>query len=169
MKTVIGGILAAATMSVAFAVDSSQNISLDAVQASDETEKLGPFRLVGTWRTEVTFVRCTDGTPVALPFPALNSFAAEQTSSEFGVASGNLRGPGYGTWKRIGFNQFSAPVTFFRFDAGGALLRDIATTQRTITMTGRDRYLSENVTEFRNIDGALLFTGCATEVGTWFK
>ncbi len=164
MKTLLFGITVAAALNCAIAETARPDSTAQLAQAPANSAKAFRFGLVGTWRSQVTFVSCVDGTPVSLPFPSVNTYALGNTALEYGVASGNLRGPGLGTWARTGLNEFTSMFVFFRYDASGVQVRDIATVTRTIKLTGPGQYEATNTTEFRNTDGVLLFTGCATEV-----
>lgn len=152
-------------------------IGVSSIALADDNgrQEHGRNSLTGTWSVQVTFRICgPGGVPdpegqALLTFPALNSFSRGGTASEFGVASLNLRSPGYGTWSHTGEHTFTAPITFFRFGPSVQIQPDtyeIVSTERTITMISRDEYTSLNKTTFRSPDGTVKRIGCATEVGT---
>ena len=72
--------------------------------------------LEGTWQTQLTFVNCETGEPIATPppFVSLITFmrggsVIEQSNSLF------LRSIGQGTWQHAGGQSYTSTVTFFRF------------------------------------------------------
>ena len=102
--------------------------ALIAAAATPANDVGGEFRpvpqIAGVWKTQVTIRDCPTRTIVlAGPFTGLITFSAGGVISESGPALPNtVRGPGHGTWSRIGRNAFSEALVFQRFDMTGILL-----------------------------------------------
>lgn len=137
---------------------------------SDDAKDL---KLQGTWNVTLrfpvcnVFCTCPGGVP-NIPIPALNTYLKDSTLL-FASGGSLLAGPGHGSWKRIGYNNFKASFKFFLFNADGSR-RGSEEITKAIRLTGPDAF--EAVSSFDLFDAAGNITahGCPiNETGTRFE
>ena len=122
--------------------------------------------LEGTWQVTVTIKNCETGTPIRTVL-ALNTFLLG--GSMFETATGFLRSPSHGTWKRIDGNGYTATFQFFTFNADGSWLGSNKIT-RTITLS-QDHQTFTAVASVAILDASnnVIANGCATETAQRFE
>ncbi len=120
--------------------------------------------LTGVWDSQVTLTDCNGHTLVS--FAAHEMFHAGGTLTSTDNTTPGLQGPGFGTWKRLNGQTYSAPFQFFNFNADGTFA-GTQKIQRTITIsTDGKSYTSDVAFGSYDPDGNLLFSGCGTEAAT---
>ena len=137
-----------------------------ALQAHDDGYAFRPVpQLDGAWKTRVSIVDCqTRKIVFAGPFAGLITFAAGGTTSESAPALPNTdRGPGHGTWRRIGRNAFLETLVFQRFDVTGVLLgsQEIRATIK-VSDDSRTYQVTDGTFESKDLLGSTLATGCSS-------
>ena len=145
-------------------------IAAAAAPAHDDDGRFLPVpQISGVWKTQVTIRDCPTRTIVlAGPFTGLITFAAGGVISESGPALPNTaRGPGHGTWGRIGRNAFSEALVFQRFDLTGILLgsQEIRATA-VVADDSRSYQASDGTFEVKDTQGNPLAKGCASVTAT---
>ncbi len=139
-----------------------------ALQAHADVRTFRPVpQIDGAWKTRVSIVDCQTRTIVfAGPFAGLITFAAGGTISESAPALPNTaRGPGHGTWRRVGRNTFAETMVFQRFDVTGVLLgsQEIRATIK-VSDDSRTYQATDGTFEAKDLLGSTLATGCASVV-----
>ena len=135
--------------------------------------------LEGTWRMEVTTRNCTTGVPL-LSFRAYLTFGRGGTMT--GTTSAPLYKPGqrtgdHGVWRRTGGHTYeTASEAFILFDSPASppappLTRGWQWIGQQITIDHHDADLLESDarTEFYDMAGNQLSSGCATAIGRRFE
>jgi hypothetical protein len=114
----------------------------------DDGDRTAPRTLEGTWNvtlrfpvcdppTTVPFCSCPGGTP-NIPISGLHMYLKHGSFLE--VPGGSLfRGPGLGSWERLGHNQFEARFKFFLFNTDGSRGGNEEVTNH-IHLTGHDAF-----------------------------
>jgi len=139
----------------------------------------GSRTLEGTWRMEVTTKSCTSGAPL-LTFRAYLTFARGGTMT--GTTASPAFKPGqrtsdHGVWRRTGAHTYdAASEAFILFDSPASppappLLRGWQWIGQQIAIDphDHDRLDSDARTEFHDMAGNVLSSGCATAVGRRFE
>ena len=139
--------------------------------ASDETDG---GKLHGTWNVTLKFPVCSTTCPCPggvpnIPIRALQEYQKGETLVE--VPGGTLfRGPGVGSWERVGENQFAAHFKFFIFKSdgsGGPAANEVVTSH--ITLTGPDSFDAAATFDLFTPSGMVIGQGCAiNETATRF-
>ena len=86
----------------------------------DDGDRTAPSKLEGTWNVTLQFPVCSTECPCPggvpnIPIPALHTYLKHESFLE--VSGGSLfRGPGLGSWERLGHHQFEARFKFFLFN-----------------------------------------------------
>jgi hypothetical protein len=113
----------------------------------------------GTWNVTLRFPVCSAGCPCPggvpnIPIPTLNSYLEDGTLL---VALGGslFAGPGYGSWERIGHNQFK----FFLFNSSG-MLRGSEEVTKDILLTGPDAFEATSTFDVFDAAGNMTSQGC---------
>lgn len=139
----------------------------------------GSRTLEGTWRMEVTTRNCETGAP-------LLSFRAYLTFARGGTMTGTTASPAFrpgqrtsdhGVWRRTGWRTYrTASEAFILFDSPASppappFTRGWQWIGQEITIDDQDPDLlhSDAATEFYDMAGSELSTGCATAVGRRFE
>ena len=106
--------------SLALAVLFTMLVGQGLVFGHDDGDRTKPSKLEGTWNVTVRLGRCDASCPcppgvtTETPVPALHMYLKHGAFLE--AAGGSLlRGPGLGSWERLGHDQFEARFTFFLF------------------------------------------------------
>lgn len=123
----------------------------------------------GVWQTTVTVRNCATGVPMAT-FRGLSSFHEGGTMSETAASSGpSLRSPAHGVWEKQRRGEYSASFIFLRFNSDGTFAGTQKTTATNILSGNGNTYNSTASVQVFDPNNNVLFTGCATAVGTRFN
>jgi hypothetical protein len=142
-------------------------------QESGEKAQRG---LQGSWRVEVTLVDCASGTPAGPPFRSMLSFGDGTllgTTLSAAYAPGQ-RSPDFGNWRATGGNRYVAmSEAFILYDTTAPppapqLQRGVQRLTQAITL-GKNTFTSLATTDFFDVNGARVSSGCARAVGTRLK
>lgn len=136
-----------------------------------DSEKPAHFSqsIEGVWQTTVTLRNCVTGAPMAT-FRGLSTFHEGGTMSETAASSGPaLRSPAHGVWERERRGVYSASFIFLRFNPDGTFAGTQKTTATNILSGNGNTYNSTASVQVLGPDNNVLFTGCATAVGTRFN
>jgi hypothetical protein len=116
---------------------------------------------------EVTRRDCASGSEIET-FQAMNSFVSSGTLMEYATTpfvTPAKRTPGFGNWRRVGWNRFRAVHALF-FLPDSVNIDSLHRIERTITMTAPDRFTAKATNSIFSPGGdVLIATGCATENG----
>lgn len=133
--------------------------------ASPGQPALESRRIEGTWRVQITLVNCETGTPVAPPFPALATFSRGGTVvTSDGGSSPSARGAGHGVWRFAGPGTYEAFTEAFMF-ANGVRIGTQQIQQEIQIGAGGAEFTSRVNSRVLNIDGNVVFAGCASSAG----
>jgi hypothetical protein len=134
----------------------------------------------GVWYVTTQQRNCTTYAAIGAPHRALVSFHAGGTLSDTSAVPSFVvgqRSEGHGTWRHRGGHEYTARwVAMLIFDTaagtppgspGFSAGWQVAT--NTITMTGRDSFTSEGVSEFVSLSGQVYRTACASRVAERFE
>ena len=172
----IGGAIFAISMLVVFAQirvtaqdDTSEIKTVDEQSQEDSNRKKDEGSpLEGSWSSVVTLRVCATGAEIR-SFPAMSTFMRGGTTQEFGVGNGLLRGPGQGVWRRISGRNYYSTFQFFRFNADGTHAGRVTVRNFILLNQFASEITSAATTEFTDVNGVVLMTGCSTVVGTRFQ
>ena len=130
--------------------------------AGSQSPRESGGRLVGFFESTVTVTNCN-----GVVLKTLETYQQfNQGGTLTSVDNQPLRTPGIGTWQYNGGGSYSAPTEFFTFNTDGTpggetkLIRDIQLAQDGNSYTG------VVTVEVYDVNGNLIVTLCATEVGT---
>ena len=118
-------------------------VGQELVFGHDDGDRTAPSKLEGTWNVTLRFPDCSSQCPCPgntpnIPIPALHMFLKHGSYLE--VPGGSpLRGPGLGSWERIGHHQFEARFKFFLFNADNSRRGSEDVTSH-IHLTGPDAF-----------------------------
>ena len=119
-------------------------------------------KIVGTWLDEVTAYDCQTGVQL-FSFSALTSFALGGTlSSAPGAPGAAQRGPGLGTWQKVGGRTFKWVSLTFLFSPAGLLTGTQRITDTWEVQDNPDEVAGTSVSETFDTTGGLIATACAT-------
>jgi hypothetical protein len=126
-------------------------------------------KLVGTWNATLKFPDCSvcpcPGNTPNIPIPALQTYFGDESILEVGGGS-LFRGPGLGSWERVGLHEFAGHFKFFIFKPDGTRSGSEEVTSQ-INVTGRDTFESSATFDLFDAVGNKKATGCAiNETGT---
>lgn len=123
----------------------------------------------GVWQTTVTVRNSATGAPMAT-FRGLSSFHEGGTMSETAASSNpSLRSPAHGVWEKQSRGTYTASFMFLRFNPDGTFAGTQKTTVTNV-LTGRgNTYDSTASIQVLDPNNNVLFTGCATAIGTRFE
>ena len=116
----------------------------------------------GVWEGTVTFRDCT--TSAALGgIQAASSYHRGGTMSDTNASPTASRGPGFGTWVKAG-SSYTIKFRFFAYDATGAV-SGVQRVTRTLTL-GANNTSGTGSTTFQlfDLNGAVVRSGCASDV-----
>jgi hypothetical protein len=119
--------------------------------------------ITGTWDVRVTILNCQTGDAIRT-FRAMSQFHGVHTLLE--TSAGVLptvRGPGLGTWKRLGRRRFSA---FFRFNPDASFAGTQQVTRKIKLSKDGKEFTATGVFEIFDAEDNLLQSGCTTETAT---
>ena len=124
-------------------------------------------KIEGTWNVTVTIVpNCTPGAQ-GPSFSRMNTFMQGGTMQEFSAfVSPSLRGPGQGVWSHSPKGHFSYDIQFFRFNSDGTFAGWVRERRDVVVDNSGSTYKATGTGEVFDANGNLLFTTCATEIGT---
>ena len=118
----------------------------------------------GVWEGPVTLRDCTTSAPVGV-FQGSQVFHRGGTMSDTNSTPTATRGPGFGTWAKSG-STYVVKFRLFSYDATGAVSGVVRTT-RTVTLgAGGNTATSVNTTQFFDMTGTLVRSGCGTDSST---
>jgi hypothetical protein len=122
--------------------------------------------LHGTWRVEITLRNCQTGDALGVPFPAMATFDASGTviTSDGGLGPAT-RGAGHGIWRRSAAHTYAVLTEAFLFAPDGARSGTQRLRQSIEIGWDPDEFTATVSAEVLNLQGALLFSGCATSMG----
>jgi hypothetical protein len=151
-------------------------LSLLAVSAAIAHDGLSRYKPVpqvsGVWQTQVSIVDCpTRMIVLAGPFSGLITFVSGGTIGEMGPAlPGTTRGPGHGTWARVGRNTFAESLIFQRFDMSGILLGSQEIRATAVVADDSNSYqVKDGTFEVKDTQGNMLAKGCSAVTATRFQ
>jgi hypothetical protein len=121
-------------------------------------------KLAGTWNVTLRFPDCTvcpcPGNTPNIPIPALQSYFGDESIVEAGGGS-LFRGPGLGSWERVGHREFAAHFKFFTFKPDGTRSGSEEVTSH-INLTGHDTFDATASFDLFDPTGTMkTATGCA--------
>jgi hypothetical protein len=123
----------------------------------------------GAWQTTVTQRNCQTGAAMGT-FRGLSTFHEGGTISETSVASGpSLRSPGHGVWERQSPGTYKGSFIFMRFNPDGTFAGTQKITVTNVLTGNGDTFDSTASIQVLDLNNNVLFTGCATAVGTRFS
>lgn len=123
----------------------------------------------GAWRTAVTQRNCETGAAIGT-FPGLSTFHEGGTISEMAVQPGpSLRSPGHGVWERQSSGTYRGTFIFLRFNPDGTFAGTQKITVTNVLTGSGNTYDSTASIQVLDPNNNVLFTGCATAVGTRFQ
>ena len=122
--------------------------------------------IVGSWEMTITFRDCTTGAALR-ERPGLISFMFGGVMQEFGTGQQipQNRTDAQGSWSHSTGRSYSAVAKAFRFNADGSLA-GTAKLYRLITLGDDGSFEAAVNSEIYDLNGVLIATGCATELGT---
>ena len=82
--------------------------------------------------------------------------------------SPSLRSPGHGVWERESPGTYRGSFIYLRFNANGTFVGTQKITVTNVPTGNGDTYDSTASVQVLDPDDNVLFTGCATAVGTRF-
>ena len=119
--------------------------------------------IVGVWALDVTVVSCIDGSPIRIVH-SLQLFSADGSLSETaGIAS---RGSSVGTWSKEGGRMYSSNYWFYRYTPTGTFASRAEGLNAVELSKDGNHFTSKGTVQDRDGTGALLSTGCVSQVGT---
>ena len=129
----------------------------------------GGGRLEGAWNTQVSVIDCQSGN-VIFSFANMPVFMAGGTMVESTTSTAPaLRTQGEGVWRHTTGNNYVFRFKSFSFNAQNVFTGwTIIQADATLDSTG-NAYTSSATTEFYDVNGVLVGTGCAETVGTRFE
>ncbi len=123
----------------------------------------------GVWQTTVTLRICQTGAPIGT-FRGLSTFHEGGTMSETAASSSpSLRSASHGVWERESRTTYSGSFIFLRFNPDGTFAGTQKTTLTNVLTGDGNTYDSTASVQVFDPNNNLLFTGCATAVGTRFE
>ena len=137
---------------------------MQACGGSDDAvaQEVAADAIEGVWEGPVTLRDCATSAPVG-SFQGSQVFHRGGTMSDTNSSPSASRGPGFGTWVKSG-NNYIVKFRLYTYDAAGNFSGVIRTT-RTVTMgTGAGTATSVNTTQVFDATGALIRSGCGTDV-----
>lgn len=122
-------------------------------------------QLVGTWASEVTVRNCQTGA-VIRSFSETKIFAPAGTVTGItGGVSPALVSTAIGTWQHVGGDNFASTAYNYRFNLDGSFAGSQKVTRAIVIVPSAGEFTSTNNLEVKNAVGAVIATGCSTEVG----
>jgi hypothetical protein len=162
---VLASALAVATALVS--AEGLQDPKDDQLQGESFQRSAQARRIEGVWDVTVVIRDCQTGGALRT-VRARNMFIRGGTLSELGAQTNPiLRGPGLGTWRYVGEDQYTAVFRFTRFNPDGTFSA-IQKVSRRITL-GQDSntFAAGAVVELFDLDGnPTAPPGCATETAS---
>lgn len=142
------------------------------VVGQDDRDEREHRKLAGTWNVTLKFPECTDTCPCPggvpnIPIPALHRYGRDGSILE--VPGGVLfRGPGVGSWERLGHDDFAARFKFFIFNPNGSRSGSEEVTNH-IELTGPDAFEANATFDLFDATGNIVGQGCViNETATRF-
>ena len=122
--------------------------------------------LEGTWEAVITQRDCVTNA-------ALDTFSGSQVMHRGGTlsdtgATATARGPGYGVWSGRGGN-YTSKFRYFRYNPDGTLAGSNVVTRTILLAADGNSHTATTRQEIRSVTGAVLQTGCASDVSTRFN
>ena len=125
--------------------------------------------IVGVWQTSVTVRNCQTGNPMAT-FRGLSTFHDGGTMTENAASSSpSLRSASHGVWEKERRGTYSASFIFLRFNPDGTFAGTQKTTVVNVLTGNGNTYDSTASIQVLDPNDNVVFTGCATAVGTRFE
>jgi hypothetical protein len=124
--------------------------------------------VVGVWLPEITLRDCASGTALEV-FRGMSVLHYGGTLSETNTSPPGTRGPGFGTWQRLGANSYASQFRFLRYFPDGNLAgATVIRRQFTLSADGQQQVGSSQI-EIQIPGGFVVATACATDVTVRFQ
>ena len=147
LSIVVGLVLALAPMAAAQSDDAANQIE-------------------GTWRVQITFRNCADGTPTGTVGQGMNTFIHGGSMIGTPSAPPVFIRTGHGVWVHEGGKSFVNRLVFFTYSATGVPTGRQETLRRIELGPGPDEYTSADVAANYDLAGNRVGGACVTGHGT---
>ncbi len=136
------------------------------LQASSVWQRLGAWRIVGTWSLQITMANCQTGDEIpGATFPGLNTFLAEGSMLSDPASNPALLRTGHGVWAYAGGRSFTNVILLFRFNPDGTYA-GTQTVSRNITVShDSDEFIARDTVTFADPAGNVVDTRCGVGRG----
>lgn len=125
--------------------------------------------MIGTWDIRVTLRNCETGESIKT-LRAMNTFACGGVLIETGArVIQNLSGPGQGTWRHLGGQNYRAVLRFYRFNRDGSVAETRKVTRHLELSDDGNQFTGTASVEVFDGDDALIRAHCATETAQRFE
>jgi len=132
-------------------------------------ERDGGKKLEGSWNHAGTRIDCVTGQAIGT-FVSMFTFSRGGTFWEAGTQiSPSLRSPSHGVWSHDTERLYSTAFQFFRFNADGTLAGRQIVRQAIELSDDGESYAATSTSQFLDVNGNVISTGCATGIGTRFE
>ena len=168
-QTSVIALMVIAALTVTFSIVSGQNAEGNQSSSSSNARER---TIEGVWRTQITPRDCQTGEPL-LPFTpqGLITYHKGGTMSETAASPGGpaSRTPGHGVWNRRNRRHYDGSFVFQLFNPDGAFAGTQKVTQNLRLNASGDRWEDNATFQIFDANDNVIFTGCATAVGTRFE
>lgn len=133
----------------------------------DKGGKSQAGKLEGTWSVEIAQLNCQTGATIGT-IQALNTYVRGGSMLETGNGS-FFRSPGHGIWQHVGGRDFTATLTFFRFNAAGAFIGSARATKTIAVGDDGDEFTATTAVEIFDVNGILIGNACAADTAQRYE
>ena len=132
-------------------------------------ERDGDKKLEGSWNHAGTRIDCVTGQAIGT-FVSMFTFSRGGTFWEAGTQmSPSLRSPSHGVWSHDSGRLYTTAFQFFRFNADGTLAGRLIVRQEIEVSDDGESYTATSTSQFLDVNGNVISTGCAAGIGTRFQ
>jgi hypothetical protein len=125
----------------------------------------GARKLEGTWRVQITFRNCADGTPTGVVALGLNTFIHGGSMIGTPSAPPQLIRTGHGVWAQLGGQSYVNKLVFFTYSATGVPTGTQEVTRHIELGPGPNEFISADVFDVLDLGGNKVGSGCVTGIG----
>lgn len=139
----------------------------DKEQAQKDAQEfeLNASRIEGVYDARVSLFVCQTGAPIA-NFRAMDVFHRGGTLTDTNVAPPTTRGPGFGTWRYLGGQLYTASFQFFRYNPDGTFA-GLQRVRLNTTLSADGNQITSNVSaETLDPNDVVVATACGTAILT---
>ena len=149
------------------AEDRDGDKKLEGSVAAEDTN--GGRKLEGSWNHAGTRIDCVTG-QVLGTFTSMFTFSRGGTFWEAGTQiPPSLRSPSHGVWSHDSGRLYTTAFQFFRFNADGTLAGRLIVRQEIEVSHDGESYTATSTSQFLDVNGNVISTGCAAGIGTRFQ